>query len=339
MQVLLSEAAYLRVSDRLATISADLDVITVDPAGIFKRAGEPIDGIGVDPEVFWVSLDVYFSGMLPSFFARIRRGTQGKWAQMFFAGLDSPVLTELIAHGIRITKNSAQSQAIAEYVMCHALSLLHPIAEQRRAQQAREWKRINFREIGETRWLLVGLGAIGTEIARRLRPFGAHLTVFRRSNTPTTLAADTRPTSDLFHHLSDADVVILACALNDETRGIAGLEFFKAIKKGSLLINIARGGLVDEAALKAGLERDQPALAVLDVFGTEPLPCDSWFWDHPKVSVTAHCSNAGSGVLARGDSLYLDNLRRYCSEEPLLHEVHPGTVGIDITDNRRLIGV
>jgi phosphoglycerate dehydrogenase-like enzyme len=315
MQLLLSEAAYLRVSDRLATMGEDLDVVTVDTVGALKRAGEPIDGTDVDPEVFWVSLDIHLSGMLPSFFARILQGTQGKWAQMFFAGLDSPVLKKLIAKGIRITKNSAQSRAIAEYVMCHALSFLHPIAEQRRAQEAHEWKRISFREIGETRWLMVGLGAIGTEIARRLQPFGAHLTVFRRNDTPTTFAADIRPTSDLIHHLPHADVVILACARNDETRGIAGPEFFKAIKKGSLLINIARGGLVDEAALKAGLDRDQPASAVLDVFGTEPLPYDSWLWDHPKVSVTAHCSNAGNGVLGRGDSLFLDNLRRYCSGE------------------------
>lgn len=328
MQILVSEAAYLRVSDRLATVDADLDVVTVDTAGIFKRAGVPIDGADVNPEVFWVSLDVYLSGMMPSFIARLLQGTQVTWAQMFFAGLDSPVLTKLVANGIRITKNSAQSQAIAEYVICHALSLLHPIVEQCRAQDAHEWKRINFREIGDTRWLMVGFGAIGTEIARRLQPFGAHLTVFRRNNTPTTYAAHIRPTSDLIHYLPNADVVVLACALNDETRGIAGPDFFKAIKKGSILINIARGGLVDEAALKAGLERDQPASAILDVFEKEPLPYDSWLWDHPKVSITAHCSNAGNGVLGRGDSLFLDNLRRYCSGEPLLHEVHPSEVGL-----------
>jgi phosphoglycerate dehydrogenase-like enzyme len=309
-------------------MDADLDVVTVDTVGIFKRAGIPIDGTDVDPEIFWVSLDIFLSGMTPSFIARLLQGTRVKWAQMFFAGLDSPVFTKLVAKGIRITKNSAQSQAIAEYVMCHALSLLHPVVEQRRAQDAHEWKRINFREIGETRWLMVGFGAIGTEIARRLQPFGAHLTVFRRNNTPTTYAADIRPTSDLIHYLPNADVVVLACALNDETRGIAGPDFFKAIKKGSLLINIARGGLVDEPALKAGLERDQPALAVLDVFEKEPLPYDSWLWDHPKVTVTAHCSNAGNGVVGRGDSLFLDNLRRYCSAEPLLHEVHPSEVGI-----------
>jgi phosphoglycerate dehydrogenase-like enzyme len=184
---------------------------------------------------------------------------------------------------------------------------------------------------------MVGLGAIGTEIARRLHPFGAHLTVFRRNSIRTALAADVRPTSDLVHHLPYADVVVLACALNDETRGIAGSDFFKAIKKGSLLINIARGGLVNEAALKEGLERDQPALAVLDVFRTEPLPYDSWLWDHPKVTLTAHCSNAGNSVLERGDVLFLDNLRRYHSGESLLHEVHISELGHDTANNRRLI--
>jgi len=325
MQILLSEAAHARVAGALP---AGLDVVTMDPTGAFKRGGVAVDAASVDPEVFWLSLDLFPAGMIPAFMAQVLRGTRGKWLQSLAAGVDNPAFKAVMGKGIRLTKSSAQAPPIAEYVIAHAVSLLHPIAEQRRAQDARDWRTVPFREIGSTRWLMLGFGAIGTEIARRLQPFGAHLTVVRRNVAPEALAAQVRPPPDLLALLPDADVVVLACALNDSTRGIAGADFFGAMKRGSLLINIGRGGLVDEAALRAGLDHDQPAHAVLDVFETEPLPKDAWFWDHPKVRVTAHCSNAGDGLAARSDALFLENLRRYRAGEPLLNEAHKSEVGL-----------
>lgn len=81
--------------------------------------------------------------------------------------------------------------------------------------------------------------------------------------------------------LPEADVVVLACASNDETRGLADTSFFSAMRPGAILINVGRGDLVDEDALRSGLDRSQPAMAVLDVTATEPLPADHWLWDHP----------------------------------------------------------
>ena len=326
MQILMSEAAHARVTERLAAFGPELDVVTIDADGTLKRSGVPVEA--ADPEVYWISLDLYPAGLLPAVFGRILQGSNGKWAQLFTAGVDNPMFKSVMAKGVRLSKSNAQAPAIAEYVIAHAFSLLHPIAEQARAQAAHDWRPVRFREIAASRWVIVGFGAIGTEIARRLQPFGVHLTVVRRSPRPTPLAADARPTGDLLSLLPDADVVVLACALNDETRGIAGAAFFEALKPGCVLINIGRGALVDEAALRAGLDRDQPGTAVLDVFATEPLPADAWFWDHPKVRVTAHGSNAGSGVLARGDQLFLENLRRYRAGEPLLNEAAPGEVGL-----------
>ena len=230
--------------------------------------------------------------------------------------------------GIRLSKSSAQAPAIAEYVVCHALSLLAPITAYRVAQVAHEWKSVPFREVAETRWVIVGFGSIGSEIARRVKPFGAHITVVRRTPAPDALVDEVRASSDLLSLLPNADVVVLACSLNDETRGIAGTEFFAAMKPGSILVNIGRGGLLDEAALQAGLAVDKPAAAVLDVFQTEPLPADAWAWDHPKVRVSSHCAGAGSGVLGRGDELFLENYRRFLAGEPLLHEAALSEVGL-----------
>jgi phosphoglycerate dehydrogenase-like enzyme len=323
MQVLMSDAAHARVA---AELPGDLDVLTLDAEGVVRRGDEVVTDH--DPEVFWISGDLFAAGRLPGMFRHLLAAQNGRWAQTFNAGLDSPIFASIMAKGIRLTKSSAQGPAIAEYVIAHAFSLLHPIAEAKAAQAAHDWRRINFREIGSTRWLMVGFGAIGSEIAARLKPFGAHLTVVRRDMTPEPLADAVRPTADLVALASEADVVVLACALTDQTRGIAGADLFAALKPGALFINIGRGGLVDEAALREGLDRDQPAMAVLDVFETEPLPADAWFWDHPKVVATAHCSAASDGVQPRGDLLFLENLRRYRAGEPLLNEASRSEVGL-----------
>ena len=227
----------------------------------------------------------------------------------------------MMARGVRLTKSSAQSPPIAEYVVSHALSLLHPISAQAHAQAARTWTTIPFREIAATTWVLIGYGAIGREIEKRIAPFGVTTIIVRRSGGDATLG-------DMGAVLGKADVVVLACALNDATRELADAAFFAALKPGAILLNIGRGGLVDETALRAGLDRDQPAHAVLDVFETEPLAPDAWFWNHPKVRVTAHTANAGDGVLARGDALFLENLRRFRAGETLLSEATLEEVGL-----------
>jgi phosphoglycerate dehydrogenase-like enzyme len=236
--------------------------------------------------------------------------------------------------GVRISKSSAQATPIAEYVVAHALSLQVPIPAQAALQVKHEWKETPYRELAHTRWVLVGFGNIGHEIAKRIKPFGVDLTVVRRNPAAEGELADrVIGPPELAAVLPEADVIVLACALNDETRGMCDAAFFKALKPGAILINIGRGGLVDEEALKAGLERDQPAHAVLDVFATEPLPADSWFWDHPKVRVSAHTSHSGDGKLARGDELFLENLRRYLAKEPLLNEADPSEVGLRLPES------
>ena len=128
--------------------------------------------------------------------------------------------------------------------------------------------------------------------------------------------------------LPESDVVVLACALNDDTRDLANDAFFAALKPGAILINIGRGGLVDEDALKRGLDAGKPAYAVLDVFQVEPLPVDSWMWEHPTVRISAHTSNSGQGTAARGDQLFVDNLKRFLAGEPLINEASPSEVGL-----------
>jgi phosphoglycerate dehydrogenase-like enzyme len=297
-------------------------------ADAYEKNGHPIDVADIDPEVAWISLDSYAGGLIAPLFGRIMKSQSTRWTQVMAAGLDNPMFKTIMAKGVRITKSSAQAIPIAEYVVGHALSLLVPIDAQAAAQREHAWRSTPYREVGNTRWILVGYGAIGQAIAQRIKPFGVDLTVVRRSAATDELADRTVTQDELPGLLPDADVIVLACPLNDETRGMADAAFFQAMKPGAILINIGRGGLIDEDALRAGLDRDQPAHAVLDVFVTEPLPADSWFWDHPKVRVSAHTSNSGDGNLGRGDELFLGNLQRYLAGQPLLNEADKREVGL-----------
>ena len=180
-----------------------------------------------------------------------------------------------------------------------------------------------FREISRTNWLIIGYGPIGQELAKRVKAFGATTAVVRRSPETSDLVDKAGTMADLETFLPTADVVVLACALNDDTRGFADERFFAALKENAILVNVARGALIDDAAMIAALDRDGFANAVLDVFHQEPLPEDNPMWSHPKVRVTPHTSFAGNGGQARWDQAFLDNVARFVNGEPLDAEVDP----------------
>lgn len=328
MQLLLSAAALDRVRDRIAPFAGDLDIVTISGPEEFQRDGRPIDAAEVDPHLVWTTLDAYAGGLLGALIGKILKGSRVQWMQTFNAGLDAPIFRQVMAKGVRITKSNAQAVAIAEYVVGHGISLILPIDRQRELQAQKTWKSTPYREVSQTRWTLIGFGSIGRQIATRIKPFGAHLTVVRRSVAPDDLADAVVGMDALPQVLPQSDVVVLAPALTDETRNMCDAAFFAAMKPGAILINIGRGGLVDEDALRVGLETDQPAHAVLDVFQTEPLPPEHWLWEHPKVRVTAHTSNSGQGTPGRGDDLFVANLEKFLAGQPLINEASPREVGL-----------
>jgi phosphoglycerate dehydrogenase-like enzyme len=142
----------------------------------------------------------------------------------------------------------------------------------------------------------------------------------RRSGAADEAAERIATVAELPEILPDTDVLVLAAPLTAETRHVAGPAAFTRMKQGSVLVNVGRGGLVDEPALLAALDAGAPAHAVLDVFETEPLPADSPFWRHPKVTLTPHSSGMSAGNQPRNDALFLDNLTRYLAGEPLRYE-------------------
>ncbi len=182
------------------------------------------------------------------------------------------------------------------------------------------WHQIPWREVCGSRWLVIGFGSIGRKLAALARPFGAVVIGARRSvaDTADLEAADAMVTMEaIADELPLADVVVLACPLTDETRGLVDADFLAAMRDGAVLVNIARGPVIDNDALLAALDAGRPATAVLDVFDTEPLPGDSPLWNHHKVVMTSHVGGAGSGMPGRNDDLFLEQLDTYLSGRPL----------------------
>ena len=290
--------------------------------GITRFDGQEVANSAIDPEAIWLSLDVWEKKHMAPFITAALSALALKWVQTFNAGMDSPIFKQIFDRGVRMSASSAQSISIAEFVLAQVVAEWHPQAQYRDAQRAHEWKRIRFRELSETQWLIIGYGNIGREVARRAHGFGAKVIGARRSAGLDEFAERVVTLADVPALLPCADIVVLACALNDETRDLANAAFFAAMKTDSVLVNIGRGGLVDEVALVGALAADRPRLAILDVFREEPLPKESALWDHPKIRVSAHTSSAGSGAQARGDRLFLDNLARYLRGGALLNEVN-----------------
>ena len=318
--------SYDNIKTRLDALQLDIDVIPFNLDSKYLINGRETDPADVDLDYLWLSPELSLEGGLKKAFEIALTTRSIKVMQTFNAGLDNPSYKKVSAKGVRLCNSSAQAIAISEYVMAQVFALFQPIADQRTLQAGKQWQRTPFREIARTNWLIAGYGPIGRATAARAKAFGAHITVMRRS-PETGPAVDRAGTlSDLPTILPDTDVIVLACPLNDATRGMANTAFFDAVKPGAILVNIARGGLIDDAAMIKALDDGRLAAAVLDVFHTEPLPDDDPLWSRPGVRLTSHTSFAGSGVRKRWEELFLDNLPRFVKGEALVNEVNPADI-------------
>jgi phosphoglycerate dehydrogenase-like enzyme len=321
--LLLAEPSYARMAERIRTICPGIRLSVMDTAGAIHVDGKAVDMAQVAPTIGWPNLDVFAWDGRREYFRTLLKSPVLRWVQSAAAGVDDPVFARLAAKGCSLTNSDAQAPAIADFILGAALDFYQQQAQRRELQATHAWARLPFRELSDTTWLIIGYGNIGRETARRARAFGASITGIRRNPQPDAHAQHVTTLDQLRACLPTADVVVLCCGLNDATRNLANADFLGRMKPASLLINVGRGGLLDETALLEALEQDPGRRAVLDVFQTEPLPADHPLWRHPRVHVSAHTSALGSGNARRGDELFLENLGRHVRGEPLRNVVNP----------------
>ena len=249
-----------------------------------------------------------------------------RFVQSFSAGTDQFDKALFIKRGVRLASaQGANERAVAEHAIALILALTRQLHLARDNQQARLWRgmigdrALREQELGGKTLAIVGLGRIGMRLAALARAFDMRVIGVRRAARPEPGVADeVVGQADLAQALARADVVALTCPLTPETEGMIGAAALAALKPGALLINVARGKVVDEAALLAALADGRVRAAALDCFPEEPLPAESAFWTLPNVLITPHAAGETERYERNVVDILVDNIERLLRGETAL---------------------
>jgi phosphoglycerate dehydrogenase-like enzyme len=204
------------------------------------------------------------------------------------------------------------ASSVSELAVALILSSLRGIPQFVRAQDDRSWAHTERPALADKTVLIIGRGAIGSALAARLAPFECTVLLVGRSGAPCL--------ADLPALLPSVDVVVLCVPLNDSTRGMVDADFLRRLPDGALLVNVARGAVVDTGALSAELRAGR-LHAALDVTDPEPPPPDSPLWQLPNLLITPHVGGPSTAFHPRAKRLVAEQLRRAVAADPLLNQV------------------
>ena len=272
---------------------------------------------------FGVPADLFDAAMAPPE-GRLR------WAHSGSAGVGGSLHEAMRASDVVLTNSAGiYAEPMADTVLAMMLHFARGIDFAVRAQAERRWDKAPFdaddtpvRELAECTLGIVGLGGIGRAAARRGVALGMRVVATRRGGTEGPAGVEVFSGADALHRiLPRSDYLVLAVPQTDATQGLLGARELAMLPTSAVVINVARGGVVDEDALTEALREKRLRGAGLDVFGREPLPADSPLWDLPNVLVLPHVSGASHGFWRRQTDLIIQNLRRYAAGEPLLNTV------------------
>ncbi|MDO8364333.1 MAG: D-2-hydroxyacid dehydrogenase [Actinomycetota bacterium] len=279
------------------------------------------DEIGrIDLAVF--TADLWTEGRGPAFFKSVLGAPNLQWLHMFAAGTDDPVFRRVLAKGSRLTHSAgASATPIAHTVIMQTIALCRGTHTLAKAQHERRWAERDVADVEGRTMGIIGLGSIGSEVARLARHFGIRVIGLRRTPSGDE-PCEAWPTERLHELLPLVDDLVLTAPLTDETRDMIGATELALLPQGAHVINVGRGQLIDEPALVAALQSGHLGGAALDVFVVEPLPADSPLWDLPNVIVTPHSAGGTPLAARRAADVFTTNLGHFVRGEPLINEVH-----------------
>ncbi|MXO73623.1 D-2-hydroxyacid dehydrogenase [Altererythrobacter aerius] len=277
----------------------------------FFASVDELHALAAEADIGWFDLD-----RKEPMIEAVRRAERMQWLNSIYAGLDFLPLDLLAQRRVTITNGAGiNALTIAEYVVMLMLVHAKGYREVVRAQDRREWLMDSpgKQELAGSRALLLGVGAIGSLVKTRLEAFEVEVVPVRRSGGGGALGPE-----EWRGRLGQFDWVILAVPATAETDGMIGAAELAAMKDSAVLVNIARGAVVDQPALVSALQQRTIGGALLDVTTPEPLPAEDPLWSLDNAHVTMHLSGrAQTKMFVRSAERFLENCRRFVAGEPL----------------------
>jgi phosphoglycerate dehydrogenase-like enzyme len=308
----------VRIIAQMGLMSAHADLVRdtyPDVELIEFKAGDPPTGL---------EADAFFGGYL-GWDDIIRWLDAGgvQWVQLSGTGIDN-VPTEVFDGRIVTCARGASAVPISEWVMAAILAHAKRLQETNLDEPPQYWNFPNptLDRVDGATVAIVGLGGIGSAIASRALAFGMRVRAMRRTDAPSPIEG-VEIVRSLDTLLADADHVVLAAPATARTRHLIDTDAFALMKHGTHLVNIARGALVDQDALRVALDNGTVARASLDTVDPEPLPAGHWMYAHPSVLLTAHISWYTPQLIQTAVEILVENIGRYQRGESLLHVVDP----------------
>lgn len=255
----------------------------------------------------------------------LRKARRLRWIQTTGAGADQLMPFEEIPPGVLVTNAAGiNAEMVADFALALVLALQLNLKGYMAQQRDRQWKRILAEPIAGKTLAVIGLGRIGRELARRARALGMRVVGTRRSADPVSDVEAVYAPEDLHRVLGEADYVVLTVPLSPATLHLIDAKALDAMRPTAYLVNVARGRVVDEAALVEALRARRIAGAALDVFERDVLPAESLLWELENVILTPHVAGDMPDFTERSVRHFCENLGRYLRGEPLLNLVDVG---------------
>ena len=274
--------------------------------------------------------EVYFGYGMPR--ALFHAAANLRWIQSASAGVASLLYPEMMSSDVRITNSAViMGDPIAEQALAGIFYLVRNLDVAVDQQRRAEWNKAPFvedpsrsGELSERRALIVGTGGIGSALARRLSALGCPCVGVRRRTGESVPPGFEKVCSldEIDAELSRADIIALTTPLTPLTQGVLSAHRMDCLKPGAIVVNVARGALLDQGALIGSLSSGRIRGAVLDVFDEEPLPVTSPLWGMRNVVMTPHVAAVSPRLFwERALELFLDNWERYRAGKPLRNQV------------------
>jgi len=330
IKVLISQEFAANLLDDIRNVDARLEVKVLDREMVPLFFGRPpAEGETSLPERFaslMAEAEVLYGLMVSTEQARkvLAAMPALRWFQSTSAGVDELIGADYDERHIVVTTSSGvHATPIAEFALHLMLMFAKQAARSLKAQQEKRWDRFTPTELRDCTIGIVGLGHIGSEVARLVKGFGCRLLAVDRAASAADLVDKLFPPSQLTQMLGESDFAVLSVPLSNETHHLIGEGELRAMKPTAVLINVCRGAVVDEAALVRALKEGWIAGAGLDVFEREPLPPEGELWGLENVIISPHVSGANVHYFERAVPIFCGNLRRYLDGRALVNAIDP----------------